>query len=194
MGLQGDSWCMGTMGKTLHGPGVVEKPHSSLWFITHLAQGFMGFRSPLAGDGSCLWLCGELSILTHLTMVLSHGDGLMCLHDASTPPWLKIPARASEAFSMVNRSCWDPKSLSPPPTVLLKPSCLGPAKALPGSKVIGTTALAGARRDAVAPASPGCLQLLSQPWELGSHPTHLHSRAAGFPRASWAGGVAAVLG
>lgn len=64
---------------------------------------------------------------------------------------------------MVNRSCWDPKSLSPPPTVLLKPSSLGPAKALPGSKAIGTIALAGDWLDAVAPASPGCLQLLSLP-------------------------------
>lgn len=95
---------------------------------------------------------------------------------------------------MVNRSCWDPKSLSPPLTVLLKPSSLGPAKALPGSKATGTTAMARDRLDAVAPASPGCLQLLSQPWELGSRPTHLHSRAAAFPRASWARGVAAVLG
>lgn len=71
---------------------------------------------------------------------------------------------------MLNRSCWDPKSLLPPPTVLLKAFSLGPAKALPGSKATGTTALAGDWLDAVVPASQDASSSFPSPWSLDPTP------------------------
>lgn len=114
--------------------------------------------------------------------------------------WLKEPLR--ELSGCVSRGCWMPLGSEEAPGVLAEPltPCypLAPTrlsrgqpkkKALPGSKSHGDPQTwQGDGLDAAAPASPGCLRLLSQPREFGRCPTHLHGRAVAFRRANWAGG------